>query len=308
MKGIVFGSFVVDLMGRSPHLPVAGETVKGNFFKLGAGGKGFNQGVAAHKAGADIKMITKLGKDKFSDIALSTMEELKMDKDYLIFDEEKETGVALIMVDENTSQNKILVIPGACDNIKDEEIEKLRPVFRDRDYLLLQLETNISAINKVVKMAKEENLKIILNPAPVQAIDDAVLKEIDIITPNEVEAQILTGIEIDSEESAKKVAEIFFNKGIKKVVITLGERGVYVNDKNEEKLIKPYKVKVLDTTGAGDAFNGGLLSALLEEKDIFEAANFANALAALSVERLGTTPAMPTREEIDEFIKERKRC
>lgn len=301
-KITVFGSFVVDLMARTPHLPVPGETVKGSMFKMGPGGKGFNQGVAAHKAGAKVSMITKLGKDSFADVALNVMKELQMDSSKVFITEETETGAALILVDEVTSQNEIVVVLGACNTISDEEVESITDVIKESEYLLTQLETNISAVEKVIEIANDNGVKVILNTAPVQPISDEVLKKVYLITPNEVEAEILTGICIDSEENAKKAADWFFAKGVQNVLITLGKRGVFIATKERQEIIPAYKVNAIDTTGAGDAFNGGLVAALAEGKDLWEAARFANALAAVAVQRLGTTPAMPTRAEIDEFI------
>lgn len=303
-KVTVFGSFVVDLMGRTPHLPVPGETVKGSMFKMGPGGKGFNQGVAAHKAGADVTMVTKLGKDSFANVALDVMKELNMKQDHVFVTEEAETGCALILVDENTSQNEIVVLLGACNTITDEEVDSLTDVLKDSEYLLTQLETNVSAANRVIDIAYRNNTKVILNTAPVQPVDDETLKKVYLITPNEVEAEILTGIPVDSKENADKAADWFFEKGVENVLITLGGRGVYIATKEKREIIPAYHVEAIDTTGAGDAFNGGLVAALAEGKDLWEAAGFANALAAVAVQRLGTTPAMPTREEIEQFIKE----
>ena len=303
-KVTVFGSFVVDLMGRTPHLPVPGETVKGSMFKMGPGGKGFNQGVAAHKAGADVTMVTKLGKDSFANVALDAMKELNMKQDHVFVTEEAETGCALILVDENTSQNEIVVLLGACNTITDEEVDSLTDVLKDSEYLLTQLETNVSAANRVIDIAYRNNTKVILNTAPVQPVDDEILKKVYLITPNEVEAEILTGIPVDSKENADKAADWFFEKGVENVLITLGGRGVYIATKEKREIIPAYHVEAIDTTGAGDAFNGGLVAALAEGKDLWEAAGFANALAAVAVQRLGTTPAMPTREEIEQFIKE----
>lgn len=303
-KVTVFGSFVVDLMGRTPHLPVPGETVKGSMFKMGPGGKGFNQGVAAHKAGADVTMVTKLGKDSFANVALDAMKELNMKQDYVFVTEEAETGCALILVDENTSQNEIVVLLGACNTITDDEVDSLTNILKDSEYLLTQLETNVSATNRVIDIAHKNHTKVILNTAPVQPIEDEVLKKVYLITPNEVEAEILTGIPVDSKENADKAADWFFEKGVENVLITLGGRGVYIATDEKRAIIPAYHVEAIDTTGAGDAFNGGLVAALAEGKNLWEAAGFANALAAVAVQRLGTTPAMPTREEIEQFIKE----
>ncbi|NLI90140.1 MAG: ribokinase [Epulopiscium sp.] len=302
-KVTVFGSFVVDLMGRTPHLPVPGETVKGSMFKMGPGGKGFNQGVAAHKVGADVTMVTKLGNDLFSNIALDAMKELDMDSSKVFITDERETGTAIIMVDEETSQNKIVVILSACDSITDEEVDSITDTIKESSYLLTQLETNISAVERVIKIADENDVKIVLNPAPIQQIDTELLSKMYLITPNEIEAEILTGIEVDGLENARKASRWFLDKGVKNVMITLGSRGVFVSDGQKEDMIPAYKVDAIDTTGAGDAFNGGVLAALAEGKDIWEAARYANALAAVSVQRLGTTPAMPTAEEVEEFIK-----
>lgn len=303
-KVTVFGSFVVDLMGRTPHLPVPGETVKGSMFKMGPGGKGFNQGVAAHKAGADVTMVTKLGRDTFAGVALNAMDELKMKKDKILFTDDVETGAALIMVDENTSQNEIVVILGSCNTITDEEVESIADELKESEYLLTQLETNPSAVKKVTALAKELGCKVILNTAPVQPVEDEIYEGLYLVTPNEVEAEILTGIVIDSKENADKAADWFFAKGVQNVLITLGGRGVYIATPEKREIISAYRVEAVDTTGAGDAFNGGLVAGLAEGKDIWESAKFANALAALSVQRLGTTPAMPWREEIDQFLKE----
>lgn len=301
-KVTVFGSFVVDLMGRAPHLPVPGETVKGNFFKQGPGGKGFNQGVAAHKSGADLVMITKLGRDSMAEVALNAMDELEMNKDYLFFSEKYTTGIALILVDENTSENAILIVPGACADITDEDIASVKQTILESSFLLLQLEINQDANEKVAKFAKENNIKVIVNTAPYQPVSDEFLNGVYLVTPNEVEAEGLTGIKVVDESSAEEAAKVFFSKGVQNVIITLGNKGAYINDRKISKIVPAYEVNTVDTTGAGDAFNGGLVAALAEGKSLYDAVLFANAVAALSVQKLGTTPSMPTRAETDEFI------
>ncbi len=304
-KVTVFGSFVVDLMGRTPHLPVPGETVKGSFFKQGAGGKGFNQGIAAHKAGGDVAMITKLGRDSLANVALEAMDDVGMPKDYLFYNDEVATGIALILVDENTSQNEIVIVPGACSTITEEDIASVEARIKESGYVLLQLEVNQDANEKVAKLAKENGVKVIINTAPYQPISDEFLNGAYLVTPNEVEAEELTGIPVRDLESADRAAKVFFDKGVQNVLITLGSRGVYINTEGKSLIVPAYKVNAVDTTGAGDAFNGGLLAALAEGKTLPEAARFANALAAISVQRIGTTPSMPTREEIDAFLAER---
>lgn len=305
MKITVFGSFVVDLMARTPHLPVPGETVKGSYFKQGAGGKGFNQGIAAHKAGGDVAMITKLGRDSMANVALDAMDSVGMPKDYLFFNEDIATGIALIMVDESSSQNEIVIVPGACATITDADIASVEDVIKASAYVLLQLEVNQDANEKVAKLAKANGARVIINTAPYQPVTDDFLRGAYLVTPNEVEAEELTGVHVTDLESADRAAKVFMDKGVQNVLITLGSQGVYINADGHSEIVPAYKVKAIDTTGAGDAFNGGLLTSLAEGKGLREAARFANALAAISVQRLGTTPAMPTREEIDAFLKER---
>lgn len=299
---VVMGSFVVDLMGRTPHLPQPGETVKGNVFKIGPGGKGANQAVAAHRAGADIKLITKIGNDEFGELAKNNFIKEGMDVSNIYIDDNRETGAALIMVDEVSSENKIVVIPGACENITDCDIETSSKLIKGCDFFLTQLETNIDSIEKSIKLAAEHGAKVIFNPAPIQPISKEILKYVDIITPNEVEASILTGIKIESENDAKIVAKKLQEMGVKNIVITLGSKGCYVKTENEEKFIPSFKVEAVDTTGAGDAFNGGFVTALSEGKNIFESAIFGNAVAALSVTKLGTAPAMPNRDQVNRFL------
>lgn len=305
-KVVVFGSFVVDLMARTPHLPIPGETVKGSMFKKGAGGKGFNQCVAAHKAGADVTMITKLGRDSFADEALNVMKEFKMSQEHLFFSDDVETGIALILVDDHSSQNEIVIVPGSCNTITKEEVESIEDVIRDAEYVLLQLEVNQDANNLVAEIAQKHGCKVIINTAPYAPIPDEFLSKAFMVTPNEVEAEEITGVHVEDLESAKKAAQYFYAKGVKQVLITLGSKGVFVSADGREEIIPAYHVNALDTTGAGDAFNGGILAALSKGKSIWEAVRFANALAAVSVQRLGTTPSMPWLEEVEEFMESQK--
>ena len=300
-KTVVFGSFVVDLMGRTPHLPAAGETVKGTVFKMGPGGKGFNQGVAAHKAGADVTMVTKLGRDTFADIALNTMKELGMKQDRILYSDDTETGCALIMVDENTSQNEIVVILGSCNTISDAEVDSLEDLLDGCEYMLTQLETNVSSVERIVDIACKKGVKVILNTAPVQPISDELLGKVDLITPNEVEAEILTGVKVDSEEAADKAAEWFFGKGVKRVLITLGGRGVYINTGDKKGIIPAYKVNAIDTTGAGDSFNSGFLYGKLNGYSLEESCKIGNWVASKAIEGFGMEK-FPNLKDLKEFI------
>ncbi len=302
-KLVVFGSFFVDLCGRGPYLPKPGETLIGSVFTNGPGGKGSNQAVAAKRAGADVEMITKIGDDHYGRIMLDFYEKEGIDSRHVFTDFENSTGIALILVDENSGENTILVVPGACHNITDEDLKKVEKTIADADLIIVQLEVNIDATIKVIDLAKRNNVKVIMNPAPAVKLQDEIYKMIDYITPNETEAEILTGLKTDTIENIKKAAKALYDKGVNNVLITLGKEGVYVKNDEYEKIIPSFKVKTVDTTGAGDAFNGCFASALLEGRNLIESAEFANAGAALSVTKHGTAPSMPKREEIDRFIK-----
>ena len=301
----VFGSSVVDLMSRAPHLPAPAETVKGSLFMQSPGGKGFNQAIAARKAGGDVAMITKLGRDGLAEIPLRAMREADLSEEYLFFSDSVPTGTALIMVDETTGQNAIVIVPGACSTITDEDIAAVSEQIKHSEYLLLQLEVNQDANEKAAALAKESGVKVIVNTAPYQPVSDEFLRGVYLVTPNEVEAEELTGIPVTDKESADRAAQAFFAKGVQNVLITLGGRGVYLNADGVSEILPAYCVNAIDTTGAGDAFNGGLLAALSEGKSLHDAALFANALAALSVQRLGTTASMPLRAEIDAFLRDK---
>lgn len=304
-KVTVFGSFVVDLMARAPHLPTPGETVRGSLFKQGAGGKGFNQGIAAHKAGGEVVMITKVGNDSLAKVAYEAMDAVGLSKEHVFVNEEVATGTALVCVGEDSGQNQIIIVPGACNTITEEDLAEVRELIESSAYVLLQLEVNQDANERVARMAKEKGVRVIINTAPYQPMEDEFLKGAYLVTPNEVEAEEFTGIAVKDLESADRAAAVFFAKGVENVLITLGSRGVYLATKDRSELIPGFRVDAIDTTGAGDAFNGGLLAALSEGKELRQAIPFAQAVAALSVQRLGTTASMPTREEIDSFLSQR---
>lgn|SRR5450756_2294548 len=301
----VMGSFVVDLMARAPHLPQTGETVKGDGFLIGPGGKGSNQGVAAHKAGAEVDMITKIGRDHFGQIALESFEGVGMSTSYVLRDDDLATGAALIMVDENTGDNKILVSLGACSGITEADIEAAREVIATNPVFLTQLETNLVAVEVALRIAASEGVRIILNPAPACEVPDELLALVDILTPNEVEASIISGVNVSTPEDAREAARVLMDKGTKSIVITMGSQGVFATTGEEERFIPSVDVEAIDATGAGDAFSGALATAIAEGKGFFEAVEFANTAAALSVTKIGTAPAMPSRDEIDRALAQR---
>ena len=306
MAGIVtvFGSFNVDLSSRTDRMPKPAETVIGHSFKMGAGGKGSNQAVAAHRAGADVRIITKVGSDMFSDVAFDLYNAEGMDASLVFVDEEAPTGTALIMVNEKSGQNQILAAAGACMNFSDSDVEKARSTIERSSIVLVQMEVNLDANWKVIDIAKKAGAKVVLNPAPAREIPDEIMAKVDIITPNEIEAGEISGIEIKTYDDASRAAQVLIEKGVGEVVITLGEMGAYIKSGSRQEVIKRLDVDAVDTTGAGDAFNGGLVAALAEGKSIFDAAQFANVVGALSVTKQGAAQAAPFRKQIDEFIKQ----
>lgn len=297
------GSFVVDLTCRSEHLPIPGETVATDYFKMGPGGKGANQATASKRTGGNITLMTKIGNDLLSNVAIESFNKEGFDPKYIIRDDNNFTGIALITVDKNTSQNSIVVAAGACEHINDNDLELLRPEIESCDIFLTQLELNLDIIEKAIDMAYKNNKIIVLNTAPAKIISDEVLRKVTIVTPNEIEASILTNVEVKDIDSAREAAKVFFKKGVQKVIITLGKNGSYVNDGNKEKFVPSIEVETIDTTGAGDAFTGGLVTALSEKLDLFDAVEFATAVAALSTTKLGTAPSMPYRDEVDKLLK-----
>ncbi|TFG13673.1 MAG: ribokinase [Promethearchaeota archaeon] len=290
-------------MMRAPRLPIPGETVKGSMFKIGPGGKGSNQGVAAHRAGADTTMITKIGDDEFAPIALNSFKMEEMTTDYIFKDKNSSTGAALIMVDENTGQNKIIVTLGASDKITREEIDSAKDQIITADILLMQLETNMEALKHAISIANANGVPIILNPAPADILPDDILSKVDYLTPNESEASVLCRFPVETNEDLIKAGQYFLKKGVKNIIFTLGEKGAFLMNQSKQKMFSAFEVKVIDTTGAGDAFNGGLATALAEKMPLDQAVIFANAVGALNVTKIGTAPAMPFRKEINELIE-----
>jgi len=300
-KVVVIGSFNVDLTGRTPRFPQPKETVMGSTFQMGPGGKGFNQAVAAHKSGADLIMVAKVGNDAFKNILIDTMNNLNMNQDYIIKGDTN-TGCALILVDEKTAENEIVVLPGANYSFTKEDVNHLEDVIKSAQFILLQLEINQEANEWIMDLCEKYHKKVIVNTAPYNAVSEDFLSKAYMVTPNEVEAEQLTGVPVNDFNSAKKAATILKSKGVKHVIITMGNQGAFISSDHIEKIVPAFKVNAIDTTGAGDAFNGGLLTALSQGKDILEAATFASAVAALSVQRSGATMAMPSLDEIKDFL------
>ncbi len=292
------GSLIVDVTGFAPHLPVAGETTKGSTLRFGPGGKGSNQMTAAHRAGAEAMIISRRGDDVLGQILKKHYATEGMSETYITVDPNGESGSALIEIDESDAQNRIIVILGANDFVTGDDVRAAEEDFADCDAVLTQFETNLEAVFAAKELAKKHNKPFILNPAPYVDVPEGFLNGIDYITPNETEAEQFTGVKVDSIEGCRAAAAKFFEMGVKNVVITLGVRGVYFSDGVTEITVPSIKVKAVETTGAGDAFNGGFSTAIAEGRPVDVALKFATCTSAISVTRLGSSPSMPYRHEI----------
>ena len=295
----VLGIFVADISFSGSKIPAVGETILGNKYNVGPGGKGCNQAVAIARLGAKVNFISKIGKDSYGELALETLKKNNINTESVIQDEKLQTGVAGILVDKKTGKNAINVIVGAPSTLKINEINKHTNIIKSSKIFLTQLEVPKDVTLYCLKTAKENGCLTILNPAPASEITKEFYSNIDYFTPNETEAEFYTGIKITNEKEAKQASDKLINLGIKKVIITLGEKGLFYSDGNEEIYLTANSVKAIDTTGAGDAFNGGLAFGLLKEKPIKECLEFANKVAGLSTTKLGAGDAMPFLKEIN---------
>ena len=293
----IFGVFVADLCFFGDKIPVKGETVLGNNHIVGPGGKGSNQAIAAARLNGEVNFITKVGKDNHADMAFSLYEEAGVNIESISQDSNLSTGVAGIMIDEN-GNNAINVFAGAAAHLKNEDIDKNLEVIKKSKIFLTQMETPDSTTMYALKKAKDNDCLTILNPAPARKINENDFELLDFFTPNETEAEFYTGIRIKNENDAKESARKIVKMGIKNVIITLGEKGLLYSNGKEEIYIKASEVKAIDTTGAGDAFNGSFSLALSQGKKIKECLDLANKVAGLSTTKLGAGDSMPTLKDI----------
>lgn len=299
------GSLIVDVTGYAPHLPVAGETTKGSTLRFGPGGKGSNQMTAAHRAGSEVKIISRRGNDVLGQILKHHYTAEGMSEEHVEVSPNAETGSALIEIDEATAQNRIIVILGANGTITREQVLAAESDFADCDAVLTQFETTVDAVLAAKDLAKKYHKPFILNPAPYIDVPVTLFDGVDYITPNETEAEQFTGIRVDTVEDCRRASAKFLEMGVKNVIITLGVRGVYFTDGKREITVPAIPVKAIETTGAGDAFNGGLSTALAEGADIEAALKFATCTSAISVTRLGSSASMPYRTEIDALLQKK---
>ena len=296
-KIIVVGSSNTDMVVKAQKLPAPGETVLGGQFLMNAGGKGANQAVAASRLGGKTTFVCKVGNDIFGDQALKQFDNEGIDTSFIFTDPELPSGVALINVDSK-GENSITVASGANASLSIEEINKASLIFQSGDILLAQLETPIETVAHAIETAANYGLKAILNPAPAAELPEEIFRNLFAITPNETEAEILTGVKVIDEDSAHSAADILITKGVKNVIITLGSKGAFLKSDSFEGMISTEKVSAMDTTAAGDCFNGALSVAILEGKTMEDAVAFACKAASISVTRMGAQASMPYRNEL----------
>ncbi|KJY83449.1 ribokinase [Vibrio galatheae] len=300
-KLVVLGSVNADHVLQVPSFPRPGETLHGHNYQVIPGGKGANQAVAAARLNADIGFITCVGDDSFG---INIRENFKLGGINITgvkIQPNCPTGIAMIQVTDS-GENSICISAEANAKLTAEAIEPDLERIRQADYLLMQLETPMCGIEKAARIAKEAKTNVILNPAPAHELSDELLSNIDVITPNETEAEVLTGVTVTDNASAQQAANVLHLKGIEIVMITLGAKGVWLSINGRGDIIPGFRVEVTDTTAAGDTFNGALVAGLLEDLPLKSAIKFAHAAAAISVTRFGAQTSIPNREEVDAFL------
>jgi len=299
---VVVGSSNTDMVLKMDRLPGPGETLIGDEFIMAAGGKGANQAVAAARLGGKVTFIARVGQDIFGQQAIEGFTKEGISTDFIVQDKVSPSGVALIFVDQK-GENSIGVASGANGQLTVQDVSAARVEFETANVLLLQLETPIETVRFASRSAREMGVMVILNPAPARALDDDLLCNVTVLTPNESEAGLLTGVSITDDASAEEAARRLKQRGVENVIITLGAKGALVVNEDSAQLVPSKVVQAVDTTAAGDAFNGALAFALAKGKPIMEAVRFANLAGALSATRMGAQPSMPTLKELKEFAK-----
>lgn len=301
---LVVGSSNTDMIIRLERIPRPGETILGGEFVTAAGGKGANQAVGAARAGGHVTFIARVGQDMFGERAVSGFVKDGINVEHVYRDKTSPSGVALIFVAQD-GENSIAVASGANGRLAPADVKKAKSAFAAATVLVMQLETPLETVETAAELAAKAGVRVILNPAPARPLPDALLRRVSILTPNESEAELLTGVRVTNAASAAKAADQLLAKGVETVIVTLGAKGALVAGCSGKELVPSFEVQAVDTTAAGDIFNGALAVALAEGQPLAAAARFANAAAALSVTRLGAQPSAPKRKEIEKLLKTR---
>jgi ribokinase len=296
-KILIAGSSNTDMVIKTHNFPAPGETILGGRFLMNAGGKGANQAVAAARLGGMVTFVGKIGDDIFGKQAVQQLEDEGINVEYVAVDPENPSGVALITVDSK-GENSIVVAPGSNGTLSPADFDKAIVELDDSEFVLMQLEIPIPTVEHIARKAAQKLKKVVLNPAPAAKLSDELLKNLYIITPNETEAELLTGIKVTDQHSALKAAMVLNIKGVEIVIITMGSAGAFLLSNGKYEIIVAPKVVAVDTTAAGDTFNGALVVALSEGKSIQESIAFANQAASISVTRIGAQSSVPFRKEI----------
>jgi len=299
-KIVVVGSSNTDMVIKLERLPKPGETILGGDFMMVTGGKGANQAVAAARLGGDVTLVARVGADVFGRQALENFKKESINTDFIVMDNKNSSGVALILVDQN-GENSIAVASGANNYLSKQDVLAAREVIEQADVMLLQLEIPMETVLFSAKLAQKAGVRVVLNPAPARRLEKELLKLVSVLTPNESETELLTGIKVTDESSALEAARKLQEQGVSNLIITMGPRGSILVQKKKALNIPTKKVEAVDTTAAGDAFNGALAYALAQKKCLEESAQFANRAGALSATRMGAQPSMPTIEELQRF-------
>lgn len=298
-KIVVIGSSNTDMVVRSEHLPRPGESVLGGDFMMAGGGKGANQAIAVARMGHNVVFSAAVGRDMFGDAAVAGYQRFGVDTSYIVR-KDTPSGIALIMVD-GAGQNSISVALGANNCLTAEDVMPALESVSAGDIVLLQLEIPMSTVDACVAVAAAKGAKVVLNPAPAAVVSEQTLSKLYLITPNQTEAQTLTGIEVVDEASATAAAKALTAKGVERVVITMGSQGSLLYEDGVSEIIPAHKVSAVDTTAAGDVYNGALCAVIAEGMSLGDALRFATKAAAISVTRAGAQPSVPSREEVDNF-------
>ena len=301
---LVVGSSNTDMIIKLDRIPKPGETILGGEFVTAAGGKGANQAVGAARAGGAVTFIARVGRDMFGDQAVAGFVQDRINVNYVFRDKTAPSGVALIFVAKD-GENSIAVASGANGQLTPADVKKARPAFARARVLVMQLETPLDTVQAAADLAVKAGVRVILNPAPARPLPDKLLRCVSILTPNETEAELLTGIRVETDASAARAADQLMGRGVQTVILTLGARGAFVATAERKQLVAGFKVKPVDTTAAGDVFNGALAVGLAEGRPLVEAVRFANAAGALSVTKLGAQPSAPRRAEIEQLLNRR---